>query len=132
MTVFADTSGILAAMNVADEHHLLAIQSWQRFQVERITLLTSNYVVVETIMLLGRRLGTQAVRDFITSILPLIEVHWIDQATHARAVAALLAAGQRRLSLVDCVSFEVMRDLGITDAFTFDSDFQRQGFRTIP
>lgn len=48
------------------------------------------------------------------------------------AAAALVAAGRRSLSLVDCVSFEVMRRLAISTAFAFDRDFARVGFQTIP
>ena len=95
-------------------------------------MVTTNYVVVETTSLLGRRMGIETVRLFSERIVPLLQIYWVDLPLHDRAVAALLAANQRRLSLVDCVSFEVLRDLGIADVFTFDSDFQRQGFRTVP
>ena len=51
---------------------------------------------------------------------------------HERAVAALLTAGDRDLSLVDCVSFEVMRRSGLDTAFAFDEGFTKQGFRVTP
>jgi len=36
----------------------------------------------------------------------------------------------RKLSLVDITSFDCMRQKGITQAFTFDSQFAQQGFIT--
>jgi predicted nucleic acid-binding protein len=51
---------------------------------------------------------------------------------HQAAVSALLVAGKRNLSLVDCVSFEVMRQGGIRTAFTLDWHFNEQGFEIIP
>jgi len=33
---------------------------------------------------------------------------------------------------VDCISFEVMRGLGITTAFTFDRHFAEMGFEVLP
>ncbi|WP_295431562.1 hypothetical protein [uncultured Thiodictyon sp.] len=36
---------------------------------------------------------------------------------------------RRRLSLVDCSSFQVMRRLAVSEAFTFDKHFSGQGFR---
>jgi predicted nucleic acid-binding protein len=33
---------------------------------------------------------------------------------------------------VDCVSFEVMRRLGIRRAFTLDEHFREQGFEVVP
>jgi predicted nucleic acid-binding protein len=44
----------------------------------------------------------------------------------------MLAAVRRDVSLVDWVSFEVMRRSGIGTAFAFDRDFRRHGFATIP
>ena len=73
-----------------------------------------------------------AVRDIDRTLVPLMRIVWVDAAFHTRAMAALLAAGRRKLSLVDCVSFEVMREGGITSAFTLDPDFRAQGFERIP
>jgi predicted nucleic acid-binding protein len=53
---------------------------------------------------------------------------WIDEATHAAGVAALLAAPPADISLVDFVSFEVMRERGIPRAFAFDDGFRAAGF----
>jgi predicted nucleic acid-binding protein len=63
---------------------------------------------------------------------PLLQIVWVDAELHARGTAALLAAGRRRLSLVDCVSFEVMRSAGIDTAFAIDRHFVEQGFARIP
>jgi predicted nucleic acid-binding protein len=45
---------------------------------------------------------------------------------------ALLVALQPDLSLVDCVSFEAMRRLGLFTAFSFDQRFSDQGFQVLP
>ena len=49
-----------------------------------------------------------------------------------RRVKALLAAGRRTVSLVDWVSFLVMRRHGVRRAFTFDQDFAVEGFEVLP
>jgi uncharacterized protein len=43
----------------------------------------------------------------------------------------VLAAARRNLSLVDCVSFELMRRLGIRRVFCFDPHFAEQGFELV-
>lgn len=96
------------------------------------SLLTHNYVVVETISLVQRRLGGPAVRLLVEDILPDVEPVWIGEDVHRAAEAALLSAPRRRVSLVDWVSFEVMRREGIDRAFAFDRDFAAQGFETLP
>ena len=39
-----------------------------------------------------------------------------------------MAASRRKLSLVDCVSFEVMRRGKLHQVFGFDPHFEEQGF----
>lgn len=131
MRVFVDTSALYAALNGEDEHHSQAGELWAALLGGPDVLLTSNYVLLETIALLGRRLGPAAARDFQTGFTPALQVVWVSEALHHRAVAALLTAGQRNLSLVDCVSFEIMRQLGIETAFAFDRHFVQQGFQGI-
>ena len=46
------------------------------------------------------------------------------------AVDLLEQRDERTLSLVDCVSFVVMRALNVSAALAYDSDFEREGFTT--
>jgi len=132
MGLFVDTSAIYAALNARDEHHLAARDRWTDLLSGDEPLVTSNYVLVEAAALLGRRVGLQAVRDLQTEFAPALEISWVGEPLHARAVAALLTTGTRDLSLVDCVSFEIMRGLGLDTAFAFDDHFAQRGFRCIP
>lgn len=83
-------------------------------------------------MLVQHRLGMKAVMAFEKDILPIVSIEWVKESTHKAGISAFLAALKRRLSLVDCVSFETMRQLGLTIAFTFDHHFSEQGFTRIP
>ncbi|NUN52381.1 MAG: PIN domain-containing protein [Planctomycetaceae bacterium] len=94
-------------------------------------LLTSNYVLVETFALVQARLGTAAARALAEEVVPALEVRWMDADLHAQAVAALLAAGRRKLSLVDCSSFAVMGSLGLRRAFAFDGRFRERGYEAV-
>ena len=94
-------------------------------------ILTHSYVLVEMIALIQRRLGAEAVRAFSQDFLPALSTVWVDEATHASGLAALLAALPTDVSLVDFVSFQVMRERGIDRAFAFDEDFQTAGFAVV-
>jgi predicted nucleic acid-binding protein len=65
-------------------------------------------------------------------MIPLANIEWVNAETHKSGLSALLAATRRKLSLVDCVSFEIMRTLGIKTVFAFDPHFAEQGFQCIP
>ena len=132
MNVFVDTSAILALLIENDPNHASAVQAFYTFHDQDDDLVTTNYVVVETVSLIQRRFGMPIVRTFVDKLLPLLEVEWLDQSLHHSAVQSFLVANRRSLSLVDCASFVVMRRLGITVAFVFDEHFEEQGFRCLP
>jgi predicted nucleic acid-binding protein len=132
MTVFVDTSAILGGLNRADDLHDPATGAWKKFLSETTLLVTTNYVVVESLAVIQGRLGLPAVRAFLEEIVPNLRVEWVDEETHRAVSAALLAADRRGLSLVDLSSFETMRRLGIRSAFTFDRHFRQYGFEILP
>lgn len=132
MRVYVDTSAFYAVLDADDRHHRQARQSWISLLEDEANLFTSNYILVETCALLQHRLGLEAVRVFHGDILPVLNLIWVDEEIHRAAWSALLTAGRRRLSLVDCVSFEVMRQAGIATAFTLDAHFGEQGFSIVP
>ncbi len=132
MSVFVDTSALYAVLDADDENHLSALSEWQRLLLDSSQLVTTNYVLVEATALLQHRLGVEAVRIFEQDVCPVLGLEWIDEAKHGAGMASVLAAGRRRLSLVDCVSFTVMRALGVREAFAFDEHFAEQGFTCLP
>ncbi len=129
MTVLVDTSALYALLARDDQNHEAAAAAFSGLR-HRGPLVTHNYVVVETVALVQHRFGMSVVRTLLDLLGP-IQVIWVDEETHRAALAALLAAPRRRLSLVDRVSFEVMRERGITQAFAFDPDFAQEGFVTV-
>ena len=132
MRIFIDTSAFYALLDRDDENHTKAKKTWANMLDGENTLVTSNYVLVETVALLQNRLGIEAVRGFQDDLLPLVNIEYVAPEMHRSGVSALLAASRRNLSLVDCVSFEVMRTLGIKTVFAFDPHFKEQGFALVP
>jgi len=126
--IYVDTSAIYALLDRDDQNHPAARERWLHMLEAGSPLFTTNYVVVEIFALAQRRLGFDAVRTIQQDILPAIEVRWMDEASHSLAVAALLAARRRNLSLVDCASFSAMRHTGARVAFAFDRHFAEEGF----
>ena len=126
---FVDTSAIYAILDRSDANHETAKTCWFALLDCNDQLFTTNYVVVESCALAQSRLGLEAVRSISEELLPVMEIVWVDEPTHSIAMAALLAAQRRKLSLVDCVSFAVSRLRGAQAAFAFDQHFLEEGFR---
>lgn len=110
----------------------IAASVWHNLIATEETLVTSSYVVIEIFALAQKRFGMNAVRALDSDVMPSLNVVWIDAELHRRAVAAVLAASSRKLSLVECASFEIMRERGIRRVFALDRDFAAQGFDLVP
>jgi predicted nucleic acid-binding protein len=128
VTWFVDTSALFAVLDADDRNHAAAQRAWRAALESGEALLTSSYVVVETSALVQQRLGLVALRTLCNDVLPVLQIHWVLEEEHQAATAALLAAARRKLSLVDCVSFQLMRRRGVAQALAFDRHFREEGF----
>ena len=126
--IFLDTSAIYAWADRQDPNHRAAVRRLQTILDREESLLTHNYVLLESIALLHARLGVSAAVKFAKDSAMFL-VEWVDEDLHASGLRELEKSGKRLLSLVDHVSFLVMKRRALTTAFAFDPDFEAQGFR---
>jgi uncharacterized protein len=131
MKIFVDTSAFFALLDRDDLNHPRAKKIWQKILEGEIVLVTTNYILIECFALIQNRLGMEAVRAFQADVSPMLAVEFVNAETHRAGVSAMLAAARRKLSLVDCVSFEIIRTNGIEHVFAFDPHFGEQGFHNI-
>lgn len=132
MSVFVDTSALLAVLDADDINHKRVKEIWKDLISREESLICTNYVLIETFALVQHRLGMKAVRTFQDDIYPILMVEWVDESTHRAGITGVLTAQRKHLGLVDCVSFDVMRRLGIKSALVFNPHFKEQGFNCIP
>jgi len=133
--IFVDTSAWLAVADGRDGNHGAAV----RFQRELAAgscgrLITTDYVLDETLTLVRRRSGPASVRALLAGIQASRSVHsvWVSPTHFEAAKGLFLDQAANGWSFTDCTSFVVMRELGIELAFTFDSDFREAGFEVRP
>jgi predicted nucleic acid-binding protein len=128
---FVDTSALLAFLDRDATRHASVAASLASILADGSGV-THNYVVLETEALTHRRLGGPVARRLLEDVVALLDVAWIDADLHTAAVSSHLKALRRRSSLVDHVSFEVMRRRGIDVALALDANFAAAGFRLLP
>ena len=126
--IFLDTSAIYAWADAADPNHHTAVARLQAILDSGEDLLTHNYVLVESMALLQARLGVRAAAKLAKDSGAFV-IEWVDGHLHASGVRDLERSRKRHLSLVDHVSFIVMKRRQVGVAFAFDSDFTAAGFR---
>lgn len=132
--VFVDTSAWIAVSDGGDKYHPAARAAYQRLIGDRRMFLTTNLVVAEAYLIIRRTGGhAQAIR-LLHSLRgsPRLQRIWSDASLESRAEAILEQHVDQDFSFTDAVSFAVMQERGIEEAFTFDSHFATLGFRMIP
>ena len=92
---------------------------------------TSNFVLDEAFTLLARRASYafaagKARLIYASSTLDILRP---DSEAEIAALDLFEKFADQKVSFTDCISFVLMREVGITQAFTFDSHFERAGFK---
>ena len=128
--IFVDTSAIYAWADAADPNHRTAVRRLQAVLDRGDDLLTHNYVLLESTALIQARLGLPAAVGLAQDAESFV-VAWVDEELHGQAVRELGRMKKRQISLVDHVSFLVMKKRGVGVAFAFDPDFVAAGFSLL-
>ena len=130
--IFVDTSAFYALLDRSDRYHSQASVLWPDLLHDNITLLTTNYVVWETVGLLQKRIGFEAASLWYKDILGVLDVLWVNARTHQLAYELWLNLGRRRLSLVDCVSYITINQLRVEQVFCFKASYADRGYIMVP
>lgn len=130
MTLFVDTSGILALVDRDDPAHAGVVEAFALGRTEE--LVTHACVVVETLAVARRRFGAAVAADIVDRFLPALKVTPVDAELHAAAMATFRDTIESSVSLVDRTSFAFMRREDIDRAIALDPDFRTAGFETLP
>jgi predicted nucleic acid-binding protein len=132
--VFADTSGLIAAWRDDEANHAEAAEAWRRFAKQGEKILTTDLILVETTTLIRRRHGWKASRTAGEAMLRSknIEVVSTNRDQIDAGWREFLRNPDPKLSLCDACSFVVMRERGVTVAFTLDHHFNDAGFDVVP
>jgi uncharacterized protein len=121
-----DTSGLFCLLHRDEPQHLTA----QTIYSTTTRGITHSYILDELVSLtLARRVSRPASLDFSKKLMDdaNIEIIWVDEDLHRRALDLLTARPDKAYSLCDAVSFVLMRERGETEALTTDRHFEQEG-----
>jgi hypothetical protein len=130
---FADTSFYIALLKPTDSYHS-RVRVWRDYLAQtRATLLTTEAVLWELLNSFAshttRRQAAAAYngihRDRRTDVIGF------DPALCAEAMQLYGGRPDKDWGIVDCLSFELMRQRNITDALTTDRHFEQAGFSAL-
>lgn len=129
--IFIDTAGWIALVNKRDELHREAADAYKRVRKRR--RVTSEAVLLETCNSFCAVSVRHIACTFIQTIyrseeLGLLEIVQISDGLFRRGVRFFEHHKDKEWSLTDCISFVIMKERRIKEAFTVDHHFEQAGF----
>jgi len=131
MNLFIDSSAFVALRSVEDPSHRQAVALMQTIGDGYSEFITSNFIIAESTTVISQRVSHYDAVDFREHDLSSIRVVSISEELEEQAFEIFRNLTSKNISFVDCTSFAVMRSLGITTAFAFDSHFKQHGFKLL-
>ena len=131
--LFLDTCGWLSLLNAGDRLHAAAARVWRDCGRKPYTIFVTDWVVAETGNGLARsRVKSAFVQAFADmKISPQVRVIYATPEKIDRALGLYQQRTDKDWGLVDCLSFLIMQDHQIVEAFTNDRHFEQAGFRCL-
>jgi uncharacterized protein len=129
--LFVDTGGWFAFFVASDPDHATTAAVLSQWEGR---LLTTDYIFDELVTLVRYRAGhRQAVRvgtalrdrrnvDLVRVLAEDLETAW----------RTFVRQSDKQYSFTDCISFAVMKRLGLSTAAAVDDHFRQAGFRVVP
>ena len=133
-SLFLDANFVIALEVSDDQHHNEGTEHWKTLIDIPLSLVTTSYVFDEVVTFLNsRRQHDKAVRvgNNLRSAAN-IELVQVDEPLFYEAWSYFGQHADKTYSLTDCVSFVLMKRLGIAEALTFDKHFVQAGFTKLP
>ena len=132
--LFLDTAGWMACADDADPAHKESRRARDHWLDDRGALVTTDYILDETLTLIRMRLGLRAAERWWEQVESSARLQWenIGNDRVMKARDLFFQIRDKDLSFTDCTSFVVMRELKLRQALTTDQHFRQMGFETLP
>jgi len=132
--LFVDTAGWVACADRNDRAHGKCVVSRDAELRAGAVLLTTDYVVDETLTLLRLRLGLAAAREWWGRISASRRVVMaeVDHGLREDALHWFFRYEDKEFSFTDCTSFALMKREKLREALTTDRHFEQAGFQMVP
>jgi uncharacterized protein len=133
--IFVDTSAWYALEVEDDVNHQAACKFLpQLASGKRGVSIITDYILDETLTLLRSRRGLASAIAFIDKVnkSKSIRIFWINEDLFEKALSIFQKSERKSWSFTDCTSFALMRELAVSETFSFDNHFREAGLQALP
>jgi len=130
---FLDTSYAIALSVDSDEHHERAVELADRLEAEQTHLITTRAILLEIGNALSRNRYRRAAIELLDALEqdPQVEIISLSDELYQQALELFRGRTDKDWGLIDCASFIVMQERGLTEALTADVHFEQAGFHAL-
>jgi uncharacterized protein len=131
--VFLDTSHLIALASTRDAYHAKSVELAEATAAAGRRVVTTEAVLLEVGNSLAKRRYRQGAVALLCSLVtdPTATIEPITTALFHRGLELYETRMDKEWGLVDCISFVVMWDRGLTDVLTSDEHFDQAGFAAL-
>jgi len=131
--VFGDTSFFFALVAKRDPAHLPAVAAYEKLLRARGRVLTTDYIIDETLTLTKARISAQTTLALLDRIerSEAIDLEEITPVRFSNSKTYFRKHSDHGYSFTDCTSFVLMRERQIRAALTTDRHFTEAGFEVL-
>jgi len=132
--LFVDTAGWMACADAGDSSHAPACEARDSALQQGVLLVTTDYVLDETLTIIRMRLGLPAAKAWWEQVegSSRLRWEWIGMERAEKARKAFFRYRDKNYSFTDCTSLVVMQELRLKQALTTDRHFRQMGFQVLP
>ena len=124
----------MSCADEADPAHKSAMKARDNWLQDGGVLVTTDYVIDETLTLIRMRLGLTAAESWWEQLEKSSRLRWewigIERCQRARDL--FFQFRDKDYSFTDCTSFVVMKELKLRQALATDRHFSQMGFQLVP
>jgi len=125
--VLLDTSALYALADKRDQYHQSAKDLFKQIQNDKLSIFTTNAVIIEAYRLVLHKLGKNNAHKFLETVLSdvskgIIKLERMSVEDETGGQKIIFNNKGYKLTLTDTINFSVMLRMGIYIMFGFDSD----------
>ena len=130
-SVFIDTAYLIALINKDDKYHNIAINFSKDISAEKINLISTELVLIETANFLTRSKFRVQFPFYLKKVRNGTLIEKIIDENLELAWSMYEKFSDKQWSMIDCYSFIVMKKYDIKQALTTDKHFDQAGFERL-
>jgi uncharacterized protein len=120
--ILVDTNVIVGIYVINDQWHDAAVKLAP--EIYKKNKIISDLLISEIITLVASKVGAKESKKLYYHILDNYEIYEVDRQLYKKSLNTLVKY-DGTLSLADSLSIEIMKEKGITEIASFDSDFDK-------